>query len=228
MKSSTLVRVWAAAAPGQAAIALHLTPCIIACPPGRCDALINPANEQLQGTLFSPAEANTRLLGNGIIYPPQAIDGLVHELGGDALWRALEALPQHPGSSRRCSPGDAVVTPAFGELRCSYSQLVHAVAPFYCDTNWKSLLCAAYSNAFTAAAVAHFGSLAVPLLGAGARGAPTHAASMVAASAAAAWRGPAGSSPLHVCFAVQEGEVADILVAALDAALSQRYTERTD
>ena len=53
---------------------------------------MNPANERLQGTQFTPDECSRRLPGGlaGIIYPPQVIDGLVSELGGPAMAAALE------------------------------------------------------------------------------------------------------------------------------------------
>ena len=68
--------------------------CVVTAPwhirPEFC-ALLNPANEQLGGTRFTPAECVRNLRGardDAIIYPPQVVDGLVHELGGAAL--ALE------------------------------------------------------------------------------------------------------------------------------------------
>lgn len=63
----------------------------------------------------------------------QAIDGLVHEFGGEELQRALAALPdsssQPPGT--RCPAGSAVLTEVGGELLQFYPRVIHAVAPFY-------------------------------------------------------------------------------------------------
>ena len=73
-------------------------------PPPQCEALLNPANEQLVGTRFTPAECVRNLRGardDAIIYPPQVVDGLVHELGGAALAEALAALPAAAPASQR-------------------------------------------------------------------------------------------------------------------------------
>ena len=67
-----LLRCWRTA---RLSVELHITPCIVTHPPGSCDGLVNPANEQLVGTQFTPSEANRNLQGAseaGIIYPPQA------------------------------------------------------------------------------------------------------------------------------------------------------------
>jgi hypothetical protein len=66
---------------------------------------------------------------------------------------------------------------------------------------------------------AHACTVAVPLLGAGARGAPVPEVSTVAASAVARWEVPRGSRELEVRFAVQEEAAADELLNALDVAL---------
>ena len=103
-------------------------------PPPQCEALLNPANEQLVGTRFTPAECVRNLRGardDAIIYPPQVVDGLVHELGGAALAEALAALPAD-ARGHRCEAGAAVATDAFGELRAAgFSHIIHAVAPHF-------------------------------------------------------------------------------------------------
>ena len=127
-----IVRTWHASGSTPGAVSrleLCLTPCIVSHPPGECDALVNPANERLDGTQFDPSTAS-RAFGSTIVYPSQAIDGLVTEFGGDRLFRTLQALPQDTDGSR-CPTGSALVTSAEGELTCAYSHLVHAVAPFY-------------------------------------------------------------------------------------------------
>mmetsp|Transcript_33329 Transcript_33329/g.55111 ORF Transcript_33329/g.55111 Transcript_33329/m.55111 type:complete len:247 (-) Transcript_33329:75-815(-) len=199
-------------------IELIVTPCIVCHPPGDCDALVNPANEQLDGTQFDPSTANSKLMGNAIIYPSQAIDGLVTDLGGDAMYRALQALPEHPSGGGRCPVGMAVLTPATGELVHAYNHVVHTTPPFYNSPRWRQELFSCFFATFTLAEQARFHSLAVPLLGAGARGAPSVAAADVAAHAAIDWQGSQGA--LHVVrFCVQEKEVAELLQAALDKAM---------
>ena len=168
VRASSLLRAWPCRG---VTVELHVTPCIVTHPPGACDGLVNPANEQLQGTQFTPAEAERNLSGPGLIYPPQVIDGLVTELGGPGVWRACETLPKDQ-LGRRCAVGSAVITQAHGELLCSYRHIVHAVAPHYGDARWASLLRGAYASALSVASHAHLSTLAVPLLGSGARGAP--------------------------------------------------------
>ena len=86
----------------QLALEVHRTACIVTHPPGidRNDALINPANERLAGTLFSPEECWRELYGDPVsgrwdrdyaTYPFQSVDGLVTEFGGMELKVALEA-----------------------------------------------------------------------------------------------------------------------------------------
>ena len=207
---NTLIAAWRA---GSHWVECSLTPCLVTSPPGGVAALVNPANERLQGTLFTPSECSRRLPGGvaGIIYPPQVVDGLVSELGGAALAAACEALGG-------CETGAAVVTPATGELTACFSHVVHAVAPMYRDDGrWRSQLEGTYLAAFDAAAAAGLPSLGVPLLGAGARGAPVAAAAEAAAAAAAAWRGGAPLRRLH--FGIQDEAIAESLARSLDRVL---------
>jgi hypothetical protein len=106
---------------------------------------------------------------------------------------------------------------------------------------WAEQLRLCYSSALDAAHRHGVTSLAVPLLGAGARGAPPHEAALVAASAVAGWRasdegalpasamkgwraggragrgGDAGESRLRVMrLGVQDSTTAHMLAAALD------------
>ena len=111
------------------AIEVHRTACIVTHPPGGEDAkqvLINPGNETLAGTRFTPEQCWKELHGDPTtgrwsedlaVYPHQSIDGLVTEFGGDELRVALEALPQINAHGHRCPAGGAVVTEAYFELR---------------------------------------------------------------------------------------------------------------
>jgi hypothetical protein len=85
-------------------IEVHRTACIVTHPPAGerlNDALVNPANERLAGTRFTPDECWRELYGDPLTgrwardyatYPFQSIDGLVTEFGGDGLQRELEAV----------------------------------------------------------------------------------------------------------------------------------------
>ena len=185
-------------------VELYVTPCIVTSPPRRrCNALVNPANERLQGTRFTPGECARYLApGSNLLYPPQAIDGIVHGARGDssgdaggaaALAELISAMPVE-ADGVRCPTGCAVATRSTGELAECYDHVIHAVAPFYEAERWRELLLCAYHAAFDTAASEDIGAacIAVPLLGAGARGAPIDAAAEVAAVATAA---PAAAQP---------------------------------
>ena len=111
-----LVRAWQSrdTRGAIARLELCLTPCIVSHPPGACDALLNSANERLDGTQFDPSTA-ARTFESTIIYPAQVVDGLVTELGGHELYRVLQALPCAADGSR-CATGHALATPSGGEL----------------------------------------------------------------------------------------------------------------
>ena len=205
-------------------------------------ALVNPANEQLVGTRFTPEECWRYLHGDPLTgrwdkdfatYPSQSIDGLVTEFGGDALRLALEALPAD-SEGRRCAVGRAVTTPASFELRELFQSIVHAVPPFYRGSKfpaWAEQLRATYHAAFDTAAREGLTTLAVPLLGAGARGAPVDEAMAVAAEAAVSWQlaGVAAAAAqddqgaphtsLIARFGVQDSSTAHALIASLETAM---------
>ena len=175
-----LVATWHAPT-SRLPVELHLTPCIVTNPPGVgawCDALVNPANERLAGTRFTPGECAQFLAPGNILYPPQVIDGLVHGARGDssggdarggaALVQAIAALPVLEGTDVRCPTGSAVSTAAFGELRECFAHVIHTCAPFYGNAAWHALLHSSYESALTAAEDVGATSCALPLLGAGA------------------------------------------------------------
>ena len=96
------VRGWEGA---PLSIEVHRTACIVTHPPGgegANDALVNPANERLAGTRFTPDECWLELYGDPtsgaalsfddryLTYPFQTIDGLVTDFGGEALRCELE------------------------------------------------------------------------------------------------------------------------------------------
>lgn len=219
------------------AIEVHRTACIVTHPPvGELanDALVIPANERLAGTRFSPEECWDNLYGNPthgrwdekyVTYPFQSIDGLVTEFGGDGLRLALEAQ-QADATGERCPTGGAVLTRSHGEMLELFGHLVHAVAPFYRagePKSWAEQTTSAYHSAFDVAATAGLTSLAVPLLGTGARGIdlPLDQALRVAAEAAMGWgrSGGGGGAQLTARFGVQDSSTAHALSDALEAAM---------
>ena len=248
-------------------VELFVTPCIVTSPlgeGGECDALVVPANERLQGTLFTPSECSRNLTPDTtLIYPPQVIDGLVSELGGSALAAALSILPAD-NRGIRCPTGKAISTPAFGELLSCYQHLIHACAPFYattvlagddgdgdggsssddeeCISNespvphlWRSQMSSALRSALHAANGVGATSLAVPLLGAGARGGPAALTAEVIADALGEWQHHS-SSDIASChgggvllrnclrcvrIGVQEEDICGIVETALDRTLER-------
>lgn len=227
------VRGWLGHGNALAAIEVHRTACIVTHPPSgekANHALVNPANETLVGTQFTPDECWRNLHGDPttgrwdkdfVVYPTQAVDGLVTEFGGEELRIALEAKPVD-AQGRRCPVGSAVLTPATFELRELYDNLIHAVPPFYrmlAPSEWSELLCATYKSVFDTAHRAGFATLALPLLGAGARGAPKAEAMRVAAEAAVSWRSKHPLTPPIARFGVQDSTTAHELVAALEDAM---------
>lgn len=136
--------------------------------------------------------------GSGMLYPAQVVDGLVHQHGGSALRDALRSaapiLEERPnGDHLRCRIGDAVLTAAPQTL--PFDVIAHTPPPFYhlqenkhaaaklCVANrWESQLVSCYVSGVRVAAEAAEQAgkstlaLATPLLGAGARGAPTQQA----------------------------------------------------
>lgn len=218
-------------------IEVHRTACIVTHPPGdsRCNALVNPANERLVGTRFSPEQCWKELYGDPLhgrwdsdlaTYPFQSIDGLVTEFGGGELQAALEALPDD-GSGVRCPTGSAVVTRRCGELNEMFDAVVHAVPPFYRlapdSSSWAGELTRSYHAAFEAAQLEGLTTLAVPLMGTGARGSelPRQAHALdVAARAAVSWCGVGGRGDLLVArFGVQDSSTAHALAEAVAEAI---------
>ena len=182
-------------------IELHLTPDIVALPPGSsCYALVNSANERLQSTQFNTSEAAAAFPGTQMIYPEQVVDGRVLELGGRELQLQLSTFPPDAAGTR-CPTGDAVITalsPSSMANRASplsqnYKEIVHAVAPLYGSPDWAFLLGRCYHQAlglvYEAAAHHHpVISVASPLLGAGAKGTPVELAARIAAQHCASWQ----------------------------------------
>ena len=230
------IRGWS----GRLKLEVHRTACIVTHPPGvsRNDALINPANERLAGTQFSPEECWKELYGDPVngrwdrdyaTYPFQSVDGLVTEFGGEELKLALEAqrADEH---GVRCPVGRAVVTRECGELNEMFDAIVHVVPPFFRlapnPGAWADEMALTYHAAFDAAQEAGLATVAVPLLGAGARGAELSEAQaqQAAARAAVSWQTKAHdqeSPALVVRFGVQDSTAAHGLADAIHDAISE-------
>lgn len=108
--------------------------------------------------------ANTRCLGGG------GIDGLIGQLGRRQLYSARMALPIINSIGDRCETGDAKITTAGGDLKCSF--VIHAVGPVFSffpnDYNKEyELLANAYKNALLRARERNLKSVAFCILSAG-------------------------------------------------------------
>lgn len=221
----------------RAVIEVHRTACIVTHPPGgehANDALVNPANERLAGTRFSAEECWRHLYDDPVqgrwdekyaTFPFQTIDGLVTEFGGEELRRVLEAQPADI-TGIRCPTGGAVVTRSYGEIREVYGHIIHAVPPFYralaLEEEWKETSVSTYQAAFNAATDAGLSTLAVPLLGTGARGVdlPESEGIWVAAQAAVSWCDQkVAPERITVRFGVQSSTLANGLADALETAM---------
>eukprot|EP00434_Breviolum_minutum_P015548 symbB.v1.2.013691.t2/scaffold971.1/size148033/19 len=199
---------------------LCLTDDIVATPPfGFCDVLINPANEAMVGTKLPyfpmpveppPELRNTRWCGmeagSMMFYPMQVVDGRVHRMGGASLREACDQLPEcSPGI--KCPTGEAVVTEATENLKIFFHHIVHAVPPMYTSPDWERSLSRCWEAALEKAwSCRRAPTVASPLLGAGARGAPVGEAAQVGARAIATWAETAAEGTL--CLAFCEEEVA--------------------
>lgn len=206
-------------------VEVHLTEDIVSQPPrGRCDVLVNAANEELVGTKLPyfpmavepPPELRSSKwcameIGNNMFYPMQVVDGRVHALGGQALRQACAKLPeQSPGI--RCAVGNSVVTEAYGDLCTHFAFIVHTVPPMYQAKDWAQSLSSCWQTAIAQAFTRREGRLVVaaPLLGAGARGAPVEEAAQVAVEALTATP-KTHTGEAVVCLAVREEHIAEIL-----------------
>lgn len=168
-------------------------------------------------------------IGGQMLYPISVVDGMVGMLGGKELRRECAKLSVlgPAGSDVRCPIGSAVRTGAPGGLKALFGAIVHTVPPFFARTDaaepapeWRSALRRCWLSALEAAEPS--ASIAAPLLGAGARGAPTEEAARVAADATAEWlRSPSGAEArtarvLHLT--VQSEDVAALLARELELA----------
>jgi O-acetyl-ADP-ribose deacetylase (regulator of RNase III) len=142
-------------------------------------------------------------VGSGMLFPVSVVDGLVHQLGGWSLQAELSL--KRFGSKEPCPVGRACRTSAGqGALRDEYDAIVHTTPPFYkYDGEPKEKLRECYKSALHSAFENQDKdwSVAIPLLGAGARGFPVDVAIDIAAGAAVEWCQTEQDESASTCFA---------------------------
>lgn len=112
--------------------------------------------------------ANTHLRGGG------GVDGAVHRAAGPELLKACRPLAP-------CSPGSAVVTPAF-ELK-PVRWVVHAVGPIYSGPTDAPVLASAYASALRCAEEVEAKTVALPSISTGVYGYPIEDAAEISVKA---------------------------------------------
>lgn len=222
-------------------IELFGTECIVRCPPGGPSlkqGLVTSANETLQGCerpyfpiggpCPAPSPTGVRSdswggmdIGDSSLYASQCVDGVVGVEAGSQL-RAACSL--HVETQGTVAVGGAAATVSTGRLAARYGALVHAVAPFWTDENWERLLLETYTSSFRRARELGLGSLAIPLLGAGAKGAPISDAARVAAAAVMASRATTTQDdPLLIRFGTTSVGTFMAVAAAMDRVVQEEH-----
>ncbi len=168
-----------------------------------------------------------------MLYPVSVVDGMVHHLGGWPLRMEIAQLPTIDRDENiKCRLGEAVVTSSCSKLFIpssglskEYSYVVHTAPPFYnhcpSDDPCKILrLC--YRNSLTKAfAITNTTRVAVPLLGAGARGFPLDIAVEIAISETLSWcteqreESNKNTAAKRVVFGIPDKETARFIVSKL-------------
>ena len=216
---------------------------------GGVQVLVNSANETLVGPQLAyferglpaaqqqpPKELGasnwgslSAIDGSGrLLYPAQCMDGVVAIEGGAELRADCARIVDQSGG---CKVGEAVATPARGRLEGRWHHIVHACAPFYHhrddgpDPEWRRLLTNTYASALAAAFSLRATAVFLPLLGAGARGAPLNETCEVAALAVAGQlHVPAHDTEVH--FGVRgDVDAAQRLVRALELAIDKQASD---
>lgn len=216
-----------------------------------CSVLVNPSNPELSGVAKFPyfprggpvpkqgpnVSAHHIMghvstwggmeVGEGMLFPVSVVDGLVHLHGGwkvtaECSWKRL-AMRRHGGDA--CPIGTAVETSAGNDkLADHYDRIIHTTPPFYKhDDNPEEMLAKCYESALAKAISGQNGvRVAVPLLGAGARGFPSDVAIHVASTACWKWcneghSGRSGDSKEEVvAFGLLEANLADQLAISFE------------
>ena len=140
-------------------------------------------------------------LKEGMLFPFNTVDGLVHQYGGWKLALHCYMLPRINSNGDKCPVGKSVMTPSGGqELQREYDAIAHTVPPFYDyhSTDPNVALAGCYRDALRVCEenVDRSDSdcinqktlrIACPLLGAGGRGFPIENAIVVAAEESVRW-----------------------------------------
>ena len=215
-------------------VQLWITPCVVTMPPPDSAILVVPSNERLVGTQFShfPVGGPTPVAeeigessippdaqeSSWMLYQCETIDGVVTELQGTTQADINEFAPvinNDPAYPVRLRPGEAVNVPASGALEPVFTDgLILTVAPFWpgsVTATWHGALHSSYTRSLNLGSAS---SLALPLLGAGARGAPPYHASSVAAESVTTYL-TNSTTTNQINFAVQDDDIAEILDEAL-------------
>ena len=139
--------------------------------------------------------------GTAMLYPAQTVDGLVHMHGGVELRAELQSKPvlerRGDGDHVRCRVGDSILTHAPHSL--PFDLIAHTPPPFWSmhatdPIQYEKLLGNCFTSALNASMAAAADKavtslvLATPILGAGARGAPTTVAARALMGALARYR----------------------------------------
>lgn len=220
-------------------VELYHVECIATDPPGGTtghQGLVTSANETLQGCnrpyfpiggpCPEPSPSGVRSdswggmdIGDSSLYAPQCVDGVVGREGGRRL---REACARHVETRGLVPVGGAASTVSTGRLAKRYGAVVHAVAPFWSDENWENLLLDAYESSFQCARDLNLSFLALPLLGAGAKGAPISDAARVAAAAVERRSISINRDhPPHLRFAVTSVAAFEAVEAAMESVMDR-------
>ena len=158
-------------------------------------------------------------VGDGMLYPASVVDGMVHQLGGTKLSMECKWITSFKGG---CPTGTSVTT-HFGskELIKAFDMIIHTSPPFYRHTDdsinllrqcYKSSLLSAFSENDDR-------RVAVPLIGAGARGFPLETALNIAVDECSLWRDDERSCfdrQETIAFGIPEDRVAIRLLQLLE------------
>lgn len=175
-------------------------------------------------------------VGNGMLFPVSVIDGLVHLHGGwklqaECSWKRIA----HGG--KPCPVGTAIETSAGNStLAEHYDTIIHTTPPFYNNEEEPERLLrdcydAALERAFSKAIGFETRRVAVPLLGAGARGFPLETAIQVAVQSVWKWcnhRSPSNPDCEEVvAIGVLEDSVAEGLIKRLECMSTEEPNDQT-
>ncbi|GAX14494.1 hypothetical protein FisN_11Hh045 [Fistulifera solaris] len=215
-----------------------------------CSILVNPANPQLSGVTQFPyfprggpvpkrpprisahhimgyvTEWGGMDVGNGMLFPVSVVDGLVHLHGGWKLQAECKWLNMKHGGEP-CPVGSAVKTSAGNAtLAEHYDTIIHTTPPFYQHhEESERRLADCYQSALKIAFTQHKNGVrrvAIPLLGAGARGFPLDVAVQVAGENVWNWCNQKDTASLYhdeqvAAMGVLEETVAEELIKVLSS-----------